>query len=71
MKRQAAITRARNLIRQRAIRVNNKPVVYCDLQGNLQIKIGKGGLLIKLNKNSGTDSGLESDPVGITPEGYG
>jgi len=63
MNRQSAITRARNLIRQRAVQKSMKPVLFCDLDGNLHIKISNGGILIRLARSSGEDSGLEPEPV--------
>ena len=69
MNRQAAITRARNLIRQRAVQKTMTPVVSVDQDGNYVIKIGKGGILIRLARSSGDDSPVESEPGGVTPEG--
>ena len=63
MNRTAAITRARNLIRQRATQKNMKPVIFCDLDGHLHIKIGDGGLFIRLTR----DPGDESDPDETSP----
>ena len=61
--RAAAISRARNLIRQRAVQKNNTPVIYCDLDGNLHIKIGNGGLLIRMARNPEPDRAIESEPA--------
>lgn len=59
MNRRSAITRARNLIRQQVMRKSRTPVISIHENGNFQVKIGSGGLLIRLSRS-------ESEPVADT-----
>ena len=60
MNRHIAITRARDLIRQRATRRSMIPVVTVDENGNYLLGVGDGGFLIRLARPS---ESIESDPV--------
>lgn len=63
MTRQSVITRARALLQQRANRTNNKPTISTDEDGNLRVKIGTGGILIRLASVSRSDRVIESDSI--------
>ena len=51
MNRQAAITRARALLQQRATRISNKPTISTGEDGNFMVKIGTGGIVIRLSRS--------------------
>ena len=69
MNRAAAISRARSLLRQRAVRINNKPIISTDELGTFSAVIGKGGIVVRLALRSGEESELEPDSAGLSLSG--
>lgn len=63
MNRQAAIRKARELILAHHARINNKPVITIHDNGNFQVKIGTGGLLVRLAR---PQSGLDEPEPGLS-----
>ena len=65
MNRNAAIRQARKMLQETAIRVNKTPVFSSNDNGDFIVKIGKGGLTVRMAINTGAEGLIESaDPGG-------